>query len=127
MKHSRLEVLVFVVSLALIAGIVGYLLYAEFVGESDRPTLEIVDVGLEPASGSEGDREVRFTLRNTGGVSVVDPTVEFTATLPDGSEEKSEVSFDFLPKGSERDGRVFFPEGIGESDLEYRVVSFALP
>jgi len=126
LKRGYLELLVFTLSSLLIAFVVGYLLYYEFAPESKDPHIEIVKVSQAESSRPD-QRALTFVARNSGEVSVASAMIEFSAQLPDGKEVTRTVTFAFLPKGSERKGRVQLPLDVVESTIKYTVVSFILP
>lgn len=124
MKRNWLEWLILIVSVVLVAGIVGYLLVT---GLTDGGPARIrASVSMEEAvEGADGGWLVPLRVRNEGGSAAVAIVVEGTATI-DGSEETSELAIDILAAGSETELVLGF-SGRPEGDVAVRVVGFETP
>lgn len=122
MKRNWLEWSILIFSVAVVAGLVGYLLLA---GLSDRgPALIRAEIA-EGAEGPDGGWLAPLTVRNEGGRAAVSIVVEGTAIV-DGSEESSEVTINLLAAGSEVELTLGYsrePEG----EVQVRVVGYETP
>lgn len=123
-RISRSEWAVAFLGLALVIGVIAYLIHVALTDRDTPPdiVLRVVDVG--PASGGY---LVRIEALNSGGQAAAD--VRIDATLEQAGEviETRDLSFDFLPTRSKRRGGMVFRHNPDEFQIELRVVSHREP
>lgn len=132
-KHERhpedeknlLEWMVFAVSLLMVVGILGYLVYQVAVYEEGSPDLAITYVH-DPAPHAP----YRYFLRikNDGQETAEEVQIEMVLER-DGEElEVSALTLPYLPKESAREGWVVFSKDPAAADTVYaRVISYKKP
>lgn len=119
-EKNPLEWGVFVAGLALSLGTMGILAW-DAATNGDKPPVLSVVLGSARAVGS--GYEVPVTVRNTGGETAEAVRVEVVGT--DG--RRAELEFEFVPRGSSREGTVFIPNDPTREAVSARVVSFRKP
>ncbi len=124
MNRNWLEWAILIVSVAMVVGLVGYLLVS---GLSDRgPAIIRLEVTAgEATEGPDGGLLVPLTVRNEGGTAAVSIVVEGTAIVA-GEEQSSELSVDVLAADSEVHLFLGF-SGRPEGEVQLRVVGFETP
>jgi uncharacterized protein (TIGR02588 family) len=124
MNRNWLEWAILVVSVALVAGLVGYLLVSGLTNRG--PAIIRLEVAAaEGSDGPDGSWLVPLTVRNEGGRAAVSIVVEGTAIVA-GTEESSELTVDVLAAESAVDLVLGF-SGRPEGDVQLRVVGFETP
>jgi len=119
-RKNALEWSVFGLSLAIVAGVIGMLIYqALTVGE--EPARLTVEMGEPLAS----HRQIRLPLRviNEGDLPAIRVEVEVTGML-EGKETASTVTFDYIAHRTQREGWVSFPGEVVPAALEARVLGY---
>ena len=124
MNRNWLEWAILVISVALVVGLVGYLLVSGLTNRGPAMIRLEVTAG-EAADGPDGAWLVPLTVRNEGGNAAVSIVVEGTAIVA-GTEESSELTVDLLAADSEVDLVLGF-SGRPEGDVQVRVVGFEIP
>ncbi|HYN68955.1 MAG TPA: hypothetical protein VEX41_01940 [Candidatus Eisenbacteria bacterium] len=124
MNRNWLEWAVLVISVALVVGLVGYLLVSGLTnGGPAMIRLEVI--AAEAADGPDGGWLVPLTVRNDGGRAAASIVIEGTAIVA-GSEQSSELTVDVLAAGSEVNLVLGF-SGRPEGEVRVRVVGFETP
>jgi uncharacterized protein (TIGR02588 family) len=124
-RKNLLEWVVFGVSLVLVAGVVGHLVY-EGVRMEGRPPEVLVRTG-EPVERG-GAFVVPVTLTNTGDQTAEGVSVEVVLEGADGAEgERGEFAVAFLPRGATREGWVTFTTDPQLGRLRPRVKGYEKP
>lgn len=122
-KKNTLEWIVFSISVVLIAGVVGILLYGTLTSEGRPPSLSITP---GPAEVTAGGFAVRLDVHNGGDTTAEDVQVE--VTLTSGNEkERSSAVLPFVPHRSYRRAWVTFKTDPARGTLEARVVGYREP
>jgi uncharacterized protein (TIGR02588 family) len=121
-EKNALEWGVFAVSLALISGVVGVLLYTHFTSENRPPSIRIV-IGTPEPSGD--GYAVPLDVFNDGDVTAEEVEIEVLAG--DREERRSTVVLAFVPHGSHRRAWVGFTEKPQPGRLRARVVGYREP
>ncbi len=124
MNRNWLEWAILVISAALVALLVGYLLVSGLTNRGPA-VIRAEAVMAEAADGPDGGWLVPLTVRNSGGKAAVSILVEGTATV-DGTEETSELTIDLLAADSEVELILGF-SGPPEDGVKLRVVGFETP
>lgn len=123
LNKNWLEWIVFGVSLALVVGTIGYLIYDGLTLGDNSPDIE-VQIGA-PAPGTSSFR-VPITALNHGDETAENIMIE--VTLTHGNEqEQSQLSFDYLPRRSERNGWVTFQADPQSGTIAARVLGYEQP
>lgn len=122
MRRNWLEWSILAVSVAVVAALVGYLLFAGF---SDSGPAVIRAEVADGADGPDGGWLVPLTVRNEGGRAAVSIIVEGTATVA-GEEESSEVTIDLLAADSEVELTLGYSQEPDDG-IQLRVVGFESP
>lgn len=120
---SRLEWVVAALGLLLTLGTVGFLFYQALFGETTPPDISLQVVAVAPSSGGY---LVTVEARNRGGETAAEVLVE-GELLHAGETETSELTFDFVPAASAREGGLFFSRDPRAGRLELRAKSYREP
>ena len=108
-------------------GLIGGLAF-EAVTHADAPpelTVAPLVEYLQAADGGEPSRVIPFRVANDGGRTAAEVTVVARATGADGAVLEAQIVFDFVPRGSARDGAVVLPPGSGAPS--FRVAGWREP
>jgi uncharacterized protein (TIGR02588 family) len=119
-KKNPLEWTVFAVSLAVIATVVGVLVYTHATGGSQPPHL-VVTLGAPVAQ--DGHHAVPLVIENRGDVTAENVQIEVTLS----GRERAEVHIAFVPHGSRRRAWVTFREDPSGGHLQARVLGYEEP
>ncbi|HEX2643681.1 MAG TPA: hypothetical protein VHU81_11875 [Thermoanaerobaculia bacterium] len=122
-KHP-LEWAVFGVSLALVLGLVGFLLYDAATCASAPPEL-VVRLGRAVPSG--GGYAVPVEVRNQGDETAEGVHVEVALELPGQEAERADLDIAFVPRQSRRRAWVTFPVDPAAGRLTGRVLGYEVP
>jgi uncharacterized protein (TIGR02588 family) len=122
-KHP-LEWIVFAVSLAVVAGTVGFLAWDAVRGE-DSPAALSVELGRpEPR---DGVWAVPVTIRNRGHETAENVTVEVILETPGAEPERADFDAAFVPRQSKREGWVTFRSDPSRGRLSGRAAGYETP
>lgn len=122
-KHP-LEWIVFAVSLAVVAGTVGFLAWDAMQGE-DSPAALSVELGRpEPRDGAWA---VPVTVRNRGDETAEGVRVEVTLETAGAPPETADFEADFVPRRSKREGWVTFRSDPSRGRLSGRATGYETP
>ncbi len=122
-----LEWTVFAVGLLLLLGTVGYLA-GQALTRGRAPAALSVSLG-EPRAHLEATPPhyvVPVTVRNDGARTAAEVDIEVRMTHGD-ADERRELTFDFVPRGSSRSGAVAFEVEPDPGSLAARVLTFLDP
>ncbi|HEY0969964.1 MAG TPA: hypothetical protein VGE02_03190 [Gemmatimonadales bacterium] len=124
-RISRWEWLTAAVGLVLVLAAIGYLTY-EAVIEDDLPP--VMSVVADSVTTAGGVHQVHFTVSNLGGKAGAAVVVEGRLSGgPDGDEETSETTLDYVPARSERMGGLFFSRDPRAGRVELRALGYSVP
>lgn len=124
-KKNVAEWAVFGVSLALVLGVVGFLVWQ--IGEAGDEPARIV-VALGPPERRDGRLIAPLTVSNEGDGVAEDIVVEVSLERPDATPERVEISFARLARRERAEGEaVFADEGGAPGELAAQVLSYTLP
>lgn len=116
---NPLEWAVFGISLLLVLGVIG-VLAMEALHWQNTPAKLKVELGTPEQREGEWCVPVRVSNEGEGLASNVE--IEVSA-----GEEKAGLTMDFVPRGTRRQGKVCFPEGIDPKALKGRVLGYEEP
>ncbi|HVG10306.1 MAG TPA: hypothetical protein VNM67_21560 [Thermoanaerobaculia bacterium] len=124
-KHP-LEWIVFTVSLAVVAGTVGFLAWdAMQAGGYDSPAALSVELGRpEPRDGAWA---VPVTVRNQGRETAEGVRVEVILEIPGAAPETADFEAAFVPRQSKREGWVTFRSDPSRGRLSGRAAGYETP
>lgn len=124
-EKNLLEWIVFAVSLLMVLGILGYLVYQVAIHEEGSPDLAINYVH-DPAP--HAPHRYFLRINNEGQETAEEVQVEMVLER-DGEElETAALTLPYLPKQSAREGWVIFSKDPNEADTLYaRVVGYKRP
>ncbi len=96
-------------------GLIGGLAFEALTHADAPPQLSVTPLVeyLQAVDGGEPSRVIPFRVANDGGQTAAEVTVVARAAGADGEEIETEIVFDFVPRGSARDGAVVLPAGSG--------------
>lgn len=117
LEKNWLEWLVFGISIVLVTGIIGYLMYLEIMPSSKDFDYE---VGFKEPQKINGRYLVPVNIKNKSNQSVQDVALEISS-----GSETADLHLDYLPRHSHRDATVFFKEN--PSRIEGHISSFNIP
>jgi uncharacterized protein (TIGR02588 family) len=109
-QTSRWEWAAGVVSAAIVVSAIATLLVA---GRRER-TPPVLSVHIEGSEHAGDHFRVRFVVRNEGGTTAAEVVVRGELLNSSQTKEESNVTFDYVPDGSERRGALLFtgdPQG----------------
>lgn len=123
-KPSVWEWVTAFVGLALVLGAVGFMFYKAVWGENSPPD---VIVQVEAVEQLNNGHLVKFRAVNQGGSTAEGVVIE--AELKRGGEklETSQMTIDFLPVNSVRQGGFFFTNNPQQYDLQVRPLGYQQP
>ncbi len=124
MNRNWLEWAILSISIALVVGLVGYLLVSGLTNGGPA-VIRLEAAEGEAADGPDGGWLVPLTVRNDGGKAAVSIVVEGTASVA-GMEESSELTIDILAAASQVDVVLGF-SGRPEGKVQVRVVGYETP
>lgn len=124
-KKNWLEWSVFALSIVLVLGVLGYLVYQAYNHKASTPDL-YVQIWSEPSANAPN--RYHILLENKGGTTAEEVTVELVL-MKDGEEmEKAQLQIPFAPQESKREGWVNFTKDPAKADtVSSRVVSYKKP
>jgi uncharacterized protein (TIGR02588 family) len=119
------ELAVGVLGLVMVLGVLGFLLYEAFQPNSAPAVVVEPEQIIHNASGYL----VLMRAANQGGETAAAVVVEGSLLADDGAEpvELSELTFDYVPANSYRQGGLFFVQNPEEFDLRLQVKSYVDP
>lgn len=123
-EKNWLEWAVFGVGLALVAGVLGYLVYDGATATGAPPSVE-VRLGEVRATGH--NFIVPVSVTNRGGETAEGVMVEVTLEAGGGEPERGEFTAAFLPRGATREGWVAFRTDPRAGRLTPRVLGYEKP
>jgi uncharacterized protein (TIGR02588 family) len=116
---NPLEWTVFGISLLLVLAVMG-VLAMEALRWQNTPARLKVELGAPKQLSGEWCVPMKVTNEGEGLASNVE--IEVSA-----GEEKAGLTMDFVPRGTVREGKVCFPEGIDPATLKGRVLGYEEP
>lgn len=122
-RNSVLEYVVAAVGLLLVVAAAGFLGYEALTEGNAPPNIRVEVVNVVRSSGGY---LVTLAAHNSGDETAADLAIEGTVTRPGQESETSDVTFDYLPPDSAREGGLFFtqdPRGA----LTLRVLGYREP
>jgi uncharacterized protein (TIGR02588 family) len=113
-----------VLGLLLVLGALGFLLHEGIWGDQSPPD---VIVERQQIIDSGEDYLVTFKARNEGGETAA--AVKITGTLTRNGQqiEKSEITIDYVPSGSEQRGGFYFSHDPRIGELEFSASGYRTP
>ncbi len=70
---------------------------------------------------------VPFSVKNLGSQTAADLTIEATLIRGEQTVETSNVTLDYVPANSEREGVMFFTKNPNDFELEFRALGYNKP
>lgn len=122
-KHP-LEWAVFGVSLVLVLGLIGFLVYDAATDGTRPPDLR---VRLGRAERTAGGYAVPIEVRNQGDETAEGVHVEVALEIPGHEPEKADLEIAFVPRQSVRQAWVTFPVDPAAGRLTGRVLGYEMP
>jgi uncharacterized protein (TIGR02588 family) len=123
--RSLAEWITFSIASAIVAVVIGLIIYIWLVKKTDPPILSITrEESIRKAS---GQFYVPFTLKNQGGKTAESVHIIAKLELGNSIEESGEQEVDFLSSGEKQDGAFIFSQDPRKGKLTIRVVSYKLP
>jgi uncharacterized protein (TIGR02588 family) len=124
-RRSLAEWFTFGLASAIVAIVIGLVIYIWLGKKTDPPVLSIQRE--EAIRKVNGQFYVPFTLKNQGGKTAESVHVVAKLELSDSIEESGEQEVDFLSSGEKQDGAFIFSQDPHKGKLTIRVVSYKLP
>lgn len=124
-QKNLLEWTVFTVSLLLVLSILGYLGYKTFTHRTTPPEIEVT---FQPDPSDAAPYRYHVEVKNTGGSTAEEVTVELIVEKEKEMVEKAELTIAFVPQQSKREGWLNFSKNPQIADTIFsRVISFKKP
>jgi uncharacterized protein (TIGR02588 family) len=112
------------VGLTLIIVAIASLLYHALTKHETPPSIQISVLSIEK---QENRYLVRICAKNTGHTTAAQLAIEGIVTPSGGSEERSQLTLDYLPGGSERTAALFFHVDPRTSEFRIRPLGYQDP
>lgn len=122
-QEPLLEWIAGIVGLVMVIGSVAYLLYLGIERKESLPDLHVAVTGIRPQAGGY---LVTFTAENRGDSTAQGVKIVGRLQLGDG-EQTSEVTLDYVPATSRRQGGLFFTEDPRRHPLRIRAEGYSRP
>lgn len=122
-EKNLLEWSVFGLSLAIVAGVIGTLVY-QGLTVGDEPARIVCELGTPLVSHDQVRIPIR--VKNHGDLPAIKVQVEVEGTFGDETLTSS-VGFDYVPMRTTRSGWVSFPGELMPSDLRPRILGYTDP
>ena len=119
-----LEWLMAIVGMALVVFSVGFLLYQAVTGNETPPDVTVEMATITPTSHGY---LVQFRAINQGETTAKGLIIEGQLTEAGQEVEKSEMTLDYIPARSEREGGLFFTENPDQFELQLRALGYQQP
>lgn len=123
-QKNALEWAVFVLSLVLVMGTLGYLIFSAVTYEKTSPTLS---VSLAKPQSSASQFRVPVIISNDGDQTAKGVQIEVTLNENAPNEEKANFTVDYVPRHSKRTGAVVFKSDPRIGKLQARVLGYVDP
>lgn len=123
-QTPALEWILAVIGLILVVGVVGFLLYHAFTDEQTPPD---ISVKIESVAKNKNGYLVQFVIKNEGGKTAADITVEGELKKGEENAETSDVTVDYVASKSEKKGGLMFTKNPSEYDIQLRAKGFNAP
>lgn len=124
-KKNVLEWSVFVLGLIMIVGVLIYLSYKTYTHKPTPADIK-VEFSLDPTPNAP--YRYQLLVHNLGGATAENVLVELSLQKADSILEKSEITFQYVPNSSKREGWIIFSENPAHADsVVSKVVSFKAP
>jgi uncharacterized protein (TIGR02588 family) len=109
--------------------LIGSLAYEALTRADTPPQLSVVALTeyAGPSTSEGPSRVIPFRVANEGGRTAAEVTVVARAEKLDGDATETEIVFDFVPRGSERDGAVVLPGAPGSGTVTFRIAGWREP
>jgi uncharacterized protein (TIGR02588 family) len=120
------EWVTFLLSLAIVALIVGLIVHSWRVGDDTPPVLKISSSVAEIRA-IDGQYYVPFSIANTGGRTAESVQVIGEIRTAGEVEETGDISIDFLARNEKEEGAFVFSRDPRQAELSIRVASYKLP
>lgn len=112
------------ISLVIIVGVVGYLAYDAF-GSRDSPPAVFVE--MDSIVTVRGEHQVFIRATNRGKATAADVVVEGVVGQSPGSEERVQLTLDFIPGLGTRHGGLIFTRDPRREGLRLRAIGYTEP
>jgi uncharacterized protein (TIGR02588 family) len=119
-----LEWLVGAAGLVLVIGVIVFMLYEAITGSQSPPDLKVSVVSVVPV---QNGYLVNVKALNQGGSAAAAIVVEAELRKDSQLVERSEVTMDYAPPGSEKRGGLFFIQDPRQFDLQVRALGYEEP
>jgi uncharacterized protein (TIGR02588 family) len=123
-RKNALEWLVFAVSLVLLAGTLGYLIFSAAAYKKSPPILSISLGQVQPVAARF---RVPVTVSNDGNQTASGVQIEVTLNEGRPNEEKANFTVPYLPRHSQREGAALFNSDPRAGILKARVLGYVNP
>jgi uncharacterized protein (TIGR02588 family) len=119
-----LEWIVGGIGFVIVAGVLGFLLYAAITNDNPLPDVKL---SVDTVARLRNGYLVQFTAINEGGLTAQGVTVE--GELRSGADvvERSETAIEFLPPGSKKSAGIFFSKDPRQFELKLRPLGYEEP
>lgn len=124
LQKNWLEWSVFAVSLVLVAGTVGYLIYEGVATGSAPPSIE---VRLGTPEQRTHNFIVPVTVINNGDQTAAGLHIEVVMEIGGAEQARAELDLPFLPRHATREGWVTFDKDPRNAQLKARVLGYEKP
>ena len=120
-KHNAVEVVTFIFGLAILAAVVGYLVFQMLTARATDPNLQVT---LKPVEGTSG--QFKVIVENLGEKTAVEARITVEKSGP--QKATSTLVLDFVPGQSREEALISFPGNSKAIDsIRVTSINFSLP
>lgn len=124
--RSPAEWTTLLISIGIIAGILGLVSWLYFRGSEESPIIT-VEVQIQDLREDEGAWYLPIEVRNDGDTTVASAQVEGTLDTGEGEPQKASISIDFLAGGEQVMGTLVFSADPSSGELGVGPTSYQIP
>lgn len=125
-KHTQAEKVTMVISIAILAAVLGLASWASFATGDSPPVID-VQVNLEEMRETDAGFYVPITITNTGGLTAQNAMVTGELVTDEPEPETAEVTIDFLAGGESEQAELVFSTNPNEGELTVNPTSHLQP
>lgn len=125
-KHTTAERITMIISIAILAGVVGLAGWASFATGDSPPVID-VDVNMEDMRETDSGFYVPIIITNNGGFTAQSVIVTGELVTDEPEPETAEVTIDFLAAGESETAALVFSTNPNDGELSVAPTSYLQP
>lgn len=112
------------IGLILVVGAIGFVLYNAIYAKDSPPDLIVIKENIKQA---KAGYLVKFKVKNTGNQTASAVVIKGALVQNGENIETGEVTLDYVPSDSEREGGLYFSKNPSEFELELNAEGYEKP